>query len=119
MWKRILHYIAKAAYLFLSAYCKPIFLLTAFNYGKGIQNNEDGILFIPVGFVLIVVSVLLDVMVVRGELKRHKDSRRDQLFIVTVCIFIFAVSIILTFSAWETFFECLGHYRGLNLAPQG
>lgn len=118
MLKHILYYIVSAAYISSSTYFMPLFFLLAFNYGKGIQNNEDGIIFIPFGFLLIVLSVLIDVLLVRKALKMNRDHRRNKLLIATVLIVIFIVSFILNFSTWETFFECFGHYRGFNLGLQ-
>lgn len=118
MVKRILYSIISILYVFLSAYFMPAFFLYAFNFGKGIQNNEDGILLIPVGFFLIVLTVLTDVLLVRNAFKMSGDSLRNKLLIVAVLAVILIVAVIVTFSSWTFFFECLGHFKGLNLGTQ-
>ena len=75
-------------------------------------------MFIPFGFLLIVLAVLVNVLLVRKALKMNSNSRRNKLLIVAVLIAILIVSFLLTFSTWETFFECFSHYRGLNLGLQ-
>lgn len=118
MIKRIFYYIVSSLYVFFSSALMPIFFLIAFNYSKGSQNNEDGITFIPLGFILIIITVFIDVLLVRKALKMNVNSRRNKLFVFAVLIIILTASFMLSFSTWEAFFECLEHYKGLNLGLQ-
>lgn len=118
MIKRLAYYIVSIACVVFSSYLMPGFLLFAFNYGKGIQNNEDGIMFIPVGFILVGLTVFLNVIVVRKVLKMQQDSRHKKLLVVLVLLAIVIVSVIVTETTWALFFECLAHYKGLNLGLQ-
>ncbi len=117
-FKRIAYYVVSIAVVFMSSYCMSVFFLIAFNYGKGIQNNEDGILCIPLGFLLIGLALVIDGLFVRKALKMNRDSRWSKILIIAVLIGIVILSVILTSSTWKMFFDCLGHYKGLNLGLQ-
>ena len=43
--------IAKGLVFTISSFLMPLFLLTAFNFMKGIQTNDDGKMFIPMGII--------------------------------------------------------------------
>lgn len=118
MIKRFFGCAASMICFFLSSYLLPLFLLIAFNYGKGIQNNEDGIMFIPLGFVLVTAVVIIDVLLIRSAIRSCAKDRKKQFVVAGILLLILAVTVALTFSSWKTFFECLAHYKGLNLSPQ-
>ena len=118
MLKRLAYYAVSIVYTVFSSYLFPGFLLIAFNYGKGIQNNEDGILCIPLGFVLVGLTVLLEVVLVRKALKMQQASRLEKVLVCVVLIAVLILSAILTAQTWRLFFRCFGHYKGLNLGLQ-
>ena len=118
MKKRSLNYIVSTAYIFCCTYILPLFFLIAFNFSKGIQANEDGLLFMPLGFLVIFLTLLFDVLFIKKALKMNRDNRRTQLILAAVFVVAFMVPILITFSAWKDFFKCLMHYRGLNLDLQ-
>lgn len=118
MLKRILGYVLRLSYFFLSAYFLPILLTFAFNYSKGIQNNEDGILFIPFAMLLIVITVLSNVLSTIRMFRTNKDNPRGRLLIITALSVIFIVSVLLTLSNWQSFFEYFAYYKGLNLTSK-
>lgn len=118
MLKRTLYTIFSVIFGFTSTYFLPLFLLVAFNYTKGIQNNEDGILFIPVGFFLIALTLLIDILLARKAFKMNRDDSRKRKWIIAGMIVIVLASVVAAFSAWQSFFECLAHYKGLNLGLQ-
>ena len=118
MVKRALYYVVSIVCVFFSFYLLPGFLLIAFNYGKGIQNNEDGIMFIPFGFILLGLTILMNILLVRKALKMPRYYRYKQIVVVTVLVCIVIVAVILTASTWELFITCFNHYKGLNLGLQ-
>lgn len=115
---RVLYYFAGAAIAAISGYLMPLYFLIAFNYSKGIQANEDGFTFIPFGFILIAITVLINVLFVRKAIKMNKGSLYKNLIVIATFVVIVIVTVILTLPTWECFFECLAYFKGLNLAPQ-
>lgn len=118
MIKRILFYITSAVYLLFSSYLMPIFILFAFNYMKGIANNEDGILFIPIGFIFVILTIVFDVLLIRKALKLNNNSKRNRLIVILFVAAILIIAVILNLSEWQLFFECFSHFKGLNLELQ-
>ena len=118
MVKRILTGVGNAVLLFGAVYCLPLFLTVAFNYGKGIQNNEDGILFIPLGFLLVAAAVLAGVMSVRNVWKESRANPNGKWAGIAVLSAILILAVALSCSLWKEFVTCLIHFKGLNLGLQ-
>jgi len=118
MIKRLIFWAVSGAVLFGAAYNMPLFLLIAFNYGKGIQNNEDGILFIPFGFLLAAIAVFLGVMLVRNAWKKNRDDFRGKWAVIGVVAGILVLAVVMSHSTWEAFWTCFAHFKGLNLGLQ-
>lgn len=118
MLKRIFYYIFCIVHIFISAYLLPIFFIIAFNFSKGIQNNEDGFFMIPIGFVLIVFTLFIDVLLIIKAFKMNKDSVCSKVIIVAVLAVIIAIAVVLTYQTWSEFFRCFAFYKGINLSPQ-
>lgn len=115
---RVLYYLVSVVIAAISGCLMPIYFLTAFNFFKGMQANEDGFMFIPVGFILIGITVLINALLVRKAIKMNKGSLYKNLIVLVAFVVIVVVTVILTLSTWQCFFECLAYFKGLNLAPQ-
>ncbi len=116
MIKRILFYVTSALYLFVSTFLLPEWFIWAFNYSKGIANNQDGIIFIPFGFVMIVLTILIDVLIVKKAIKINKQNALGVTIIIVGLMIIIVVPTVINCSSWKNFFECLEFYKGLNLS---
>ena len=81
MIKRILFYIFSAVCVFASAYLMPNYFVLAFNFSKD-QANEDGFLFIPIGFFLIVVTVLINVLLIVKAFKMNAGNSCKNLIVL-------------------------------------
>ena len=55
--KIILRTILCVVYGWLSGVCVPAFIAIAFNLTKGVGNNPDGIMFIPLGILLLLAKI--------------------------------------------------------------
>ena len=115
---RVLYYLASIAIATISGYLMPMLFLTAFNFLKGMQANEDGFTFIPIGFILIIITVLINILLVRQAIKMNKGSLCKILIVIAVLVAIVVTTVIITLPMWQAFFDCLIYFKGLNLAPQ-
>lgn len=118
MIKRILFYVTSMLYLFVSTFLLPEWFIWAFNYSKGIANNQDGIIFIPFGFVMIVLTVLIDVLIVKKAIKINRENIFKITLVLVGLIVIIAISTIMNMTLWQNFFECLAYFKTLNLERQ-
>ena len=106
--------IAKGVVFTISSFSIPLFLLIAFNFMKGIQTNDDGKMFIPIGIILVVATVAINIFLTAKILKTYKKPAHIIFFYLALVI-IFFITFTLTYSAWYEFFRCLAHYKGFNL----
>jgi len=116
--KRILIFAATAIYSFGFFYCLPFFLMLVFNFGKGVQANEDGIFFIPFALIILLVTTLIEILLVRKSFKLNSFGRLGKAVIILSICLIFIVTVVVVFSQWKFFFEVLAFYKGPNLSLQ-
>ena len=115
---RVLYYLVSIVHVAISGYLMPMYFMIAFNFLKGMQANEDGITFIPFGFILIGITILINVLLVRKAIKMNNGNIYKNLIVIFVFVAIFIATVILTLNAWQGFFECLAFFKGLNLVSQ-
>jgi len=115
---RVLYYLVSVAIAAISGYLMPMYFVTAFNFLKGMQANEDGFIFIPVGFILIGITVLINFLLVRKAIKMNNGSLCKNLIVIAVLVVIVIATVLLTLPTWQEFFRCLVNFKGLNLVPQ-
>lgn len=116
--KRVLFFAATAIYSFGFFYCLPIFLTIAFNFGKGIQANEDGIFLIPFALIILFATTLIEVLLVRKSFKLNGFGNLGKTVIILSICLIFVVTVLVVFPLWKSFFEVLAFYKGPNLSLQ-
>ena len=73
--------------LFVSAYILPTLFLVAFNFTKGIMLNEDGIVLIPLGIGLILLTVGLDAMLIWKALKNFRGRKYGRVIVLVSAVF--------------------------------
>ncbi len=100
--------------LFISTYFLPLYFMLAFNFSKGIQNNSDGIMFIPVGFILIIMSFFINFFLIKKSVASIRSNKNKNIFLAVLIIAALA-PIIINLKYWGNFFECLMFYKGFNL----
>ena len=111
--KKVIKYIVIFIFSFGSSYYFPGFLLWAFNYSKGIQINDDGIMFIPLGFFLCFLILLFYFLIIRKTIKSKTKSRIEKILIVSIIVIIIAVCVFLSLDTYKLFFKCFSFYKGL------
>ena len=113
--RKVFSEILRLAVHFVSLYLLPLVLMISFNYTKGIANNEDGILFIPFGFLFLAGLLILNAVLLRKGRKRH--CKQKYLFWLGLGA-VAALALCLTFSMWEDFFHCFAIFKGIHSGKQ-
>lgn len=116
--KRISFYVIGAVYLFISTFLLPEWFNCAFNYTKGICLNQDGIVFIPFGFFMIILTILVDVLVIKKAIKINEKSFFRIIIVIIVSLIIIITPTAINLSSWQNFFECFEYFKGLNFGKQ-
>ena len=104
--------------LFVSAYILPTLFLVAFNFTKGIMLNEDGIVLIPLGIGLILLTVGLDAMLIWKALKNFRGRKYGRVIVLVSAVLAVLAGTALSGHAWWLFFEALTFFKGMNTGLQ-
>lgn len=77
-------------------------------------------MFIPCGFAAIAVSLIIGAVLWVLYCRRilQKCGKRLKLLLITAVLVPAMIVILLNLGAWESFFECLAHFGGLNTGVQ-
>lgn len=107
IFKIILKNLLIAIYGFISGLYLPSILSVAFNYTHGPVNNPDGEIFIPVGILILLTILVIDVLVIIRTIKSEKMTKHEK--IITILVFISAKFIGLTQDqeGWRNFIYSL------------
>lgn len=70
----------------ISGLFTPWLLMLSFNLSKGPVNNPDGVIFIPVGIIMLLAFLAVDILIIVKTAKSNNLSRTEKL--VSVLVFI-------------------------------
>lgn len=94
-------------YGYLASYYFSGFLNVAFNFSKGIANNPDGVITVPIGILIVLVILLVNVLLVRYIFKSTGMSKIEKWVNIVLFALATAIGTYLTLYSWNTFFSCL------------
>ena len=86
--KIILRNILCVVYGWLSGVYVPVFIAIAFNVTKGVGNNPDGIMFIPLGILLLLAIFIIDILIIVKTVKSNKMTRTEK--VINLSLFVLA-----------------------------
>lgn len=84
----------------------PAFLNMAFNFSKGIANNPDGVITAPIGALIVLGILLVDVLLIRHTIKSPGMSKKEKWVNIVLFMLATAIGTYLTLYSWNTFFSC-------------
>ena len=102
--KIILRTILCVVYGWLSGVCVPAFIAIAFNLTKGVGNNPDGIMFIPLGILLLLAIFIIDILIIVKTVKSNKMTRTEK--VITLSLFVLAriAGLMVDQNGWKNLF---------------
>ena len=95
-----------SVYGFFSAYYTAGFLSVAFNFGKGICYNPEGAMFIPVGIVILLAILMIDIVIIVKTLKSDNMSKLEKALTILLFIIVKIIGLMLDQNGWRNFIHC-------------
>ena len=102
--KNVLKTILCVVYGCLSGVYTPVFIAIAFNITKGVGNNPDGIMFIPVGIVILLAILIIDVLIIVKTIKNNKMTRMEKVIIISLFALAKIAGLMVDQNGWRNVF---------------
>lgn len=106
-WMYVLKNVLCIVYGGISGYITPWFLLLAFNFTDGIQNNPEGEWFVPFGVLVLVMLLMIDVWLVLRITMSKSTSKRQKALGLFLYVIAKAGGILAEQLSLQLFIECM------------
>lgn len=70
----------------ISGFFTPWLLMLSFNLSKGPVNNPEGVMFIPVGIIVLLAFLAIDILIIVKTVKSNNLSRTEKLILISAFI---------------------------------
>ncbi len=87
------------------SYYSSVFLAMEFNLLHGVGNNPDGVIFMPIAFGIIFITLLIDVLVIIKTIKSHTITVYEKVFIILFFIIVIIICVSFDKDGWRHFIE--------------
>lgn len=105
-FKNILKMVFYTVYGLFSAMYTPAFMSVAFNFGKGICYNPEGAMFIPVGIVILLAILAIDILIIVKTIKSNNMTKLEKVFAISLFATSKIVGLTLDQNGWRNFIHC-------------
>ena len=106
-WTYVLKTALYIVYGGISGYITPWFLLLAFNFTDGIQNNPEGEWFVPFGVLVLVMLLMIDVWLALRITMSKSTSKRQKALRLFLYVIAKAGGILAEQLGLRLFIECI------------
>lgn len=93
-------------YGFFSAYYTASFLSVAFNFTHGAANNPDGELSIPIGIVILLTIITIDILIIVKTIKSSSMKKFEKVLTISLFVIVKITGLIVDQDGWRNFIHC-------------
>lgn len=104
--KNLLKILLCIVYGFFSAYYTAAFLNVAFNFTHGAANNPDGTLSIPIGIVILLAILMIDIVIIVKTLKSSNMSKLEKALTISLFVVVKTIGLMMDQNGWKNFIHC-------------
>ncbi|MBR2861249.1 MAG: hypothetical protein IKB86_05375 [Clostridia bacterium] len=104
--KKLLKTILYTAYGFFSALYTPSFLSVAFNFTHGAANNPDGELSIPIGIVILLTIIAIDILIIAKTIKSSGMTKFEKVLTILLFVIVKIIGLMVDQDGWKNFIHC-------------
>ena len=108
--KVLLKNLLYALYGYFSACYTPVFLGLAFNFTDGVQNNPEGAMFIPVGIIILLAVLIIDVLIVVKTIRSDDMTKLEKTLTILAFAVIKIIGLTVDRDGWRNFLHCLSRH---------
>lgn len=105
--KEALCCILSVIYGFIFSYISPVILIFAFNFSKGIADNPDGEVVMPIAWLIFALLILGGFWLLKIDLRVFKKKQISLIFILAAFLIMLLIGVILSYTVWQELFRCL------------
>lgn len=104
--KTILKYLLCMSYGVFSSIYTPSFLSVAFNFTHGAANNPDGELSIPIGIVILLTIITIDILIIVKTIKSSGMTKFEKVLTISLFVIVKIIGLIVDQDGWKNFMHC-------------
>lgn len=104
MFKKISFLVFSLIIGFISSYYFESFLSMAFNLTKGVSENPEGKIFMPLGVIIILTILTVTFLTIKKVFKSTVYHKTEKFIFMFLLILVWIVGTILTLDYWRNFF---------------
>ena len=104
--KSILKNLLYVAHGFLSGVYTPGLLSLAFNFMHGIANNPDGESLMPLGIILVLTILTIDILIIVKTIKSKSIPTLEKVLTIGLFVIVKSIGLMVDQDGWRNFTKC-------------
>ncbi len=105
--KIILKNLLYIVFAFFSAYYIPSILSVAFNFTHGTANNPDGEVFVPIGIIILLTILMIDILLIVKTIKSNNMTKHKKVLTISIFVIVKIIGLMVDQDGWKNFLYCL------------